>query len=90
MTDSEDKVEARKKSHSAIEDAIRQHLADLEIPGILTGWTVSTSISAMEDGEEMDMMYSTQSDGLSKWALVGLLTMSLDGAKRDGYIDTDE
>lgn len=84
--DEEAAIDARKKSHDAIDDAIRQHLSDLDIPGICTGWVVVTSISAMEEEDEFDMMYSTQSDGLTKWAQVGLLTMSLDGAKRDGYM----
>lgn len=88
MSDNDDKLNAKaRQSHSAIEDAARQHVADLEVRGVVTGWCIAISISAVEDGEEFDMMYSTHSDGLSKWAQVGLLTMSLDGAKRDGYID---
>lgn len=82
-----DAVDARKQSHDAIEDAVRQHITDLEIEGVVTGWVIAISIAAMDDGDEFDMMYSTHSAGLSKWAEIGLLSVTLDGAKRDGYVE---
>jgi hypothetical protein len=84
----ESKFEAAKASHDAIDKAICQHISDLGIEGLTTGWTIVASIASVEGDHELDGMYSSQSNGLSKWALVGLLTVALESAKTEGlYAD---
>lgn len=81
-------LEALKASHDAIDKAICEHIAELEIDGLVTGWTVVASIASVEGDHELDGLYSSQSNGLSKWALVGLLTVALESAKTEGlYLD---
>lgn len=86
--DDETTQQARKakQSHDEIENAICQHIADIGIEGIVTGWTISASIAMMEGESEFDGMYTTQSNAMSKWQLIGLLVMALRGAQEDGYV----
>lgn len=76
-----------KASHAAIEDAIQGHLNELEIDGLMTGWTVTVSLAHLDGDDEFDALYNTQSDGLSKWAHIGMLTSSLDSVKEYGLQD---
>lgn len=84
--DPESKIKAAKKSHDDIDAAICQHVSDLGIDGIVTGWNIVASIASIDGETEFDGMYSSQSNGLSKWSLIGLLRMALKGAEEDGYI----
>ena len=85
MTEDE-QIKAVKASHNAIDEAVSRHCADLGIEGFVTGWTLTASIASVDAEVEYDGLYSTQSDGLNKWHLIGLLNMALKGATEDGYV----
>lgn len=83
----EDELKALKTTHNQIETAIGEHMAALELPGFLTGWIVTATITSLEEGEEFDGLYQTHSDGLTKWSHIGMLVSALDSAKEGGYSD---
>lgn len=75
-----------KASYEAIDDAIRAHLVANEITGISTGWVLLIAISDIdEDGDDLDGLFDLHSDGLTKWAKVGLLSVALDQQRVDGF-----
>jgi hypothetical protein len=76
-----------KATHSAIDDAVRSHIESVGVDGIVTGWTLTASVASVDDGEEYDGMYTTTSDGLTKWSHVGLLSVALKNAHSDGFLD---
>lgn len=85
----EDAIKRLKASHGAIEEALQGHMNELEIDGVLTNWVIVAAITAFEDGDELDCLYTTQSDGISKWTHIGMLTSALDSTKRDGVYGED-
>lgn len=89
MSDENDDMKRLKASHAAIEDAVREHITELEIDGVLTGWSVVVSIASMQEDEEYDALYRTQSDGLSKWAHIGMLTSALESEKNQGLFGSE-
>lgn len=87
MTDDEyesDAMKAIKTTHGKIEDAIQEHVTALQIDGVLTGWSVVVSLASVQEDDEFDALYRTQSDGLSKWAHIGMLTSALESEKTQG------
>jgi hypothetical protein len=88
--ENDDEIEAElsktaKKSHAAIDDAIRQHMTDLGITGVGTGWVLLVSITDFDETGEVDGIFDTHSDGLSKWAKTGLLSFALSQQNSEGY-----
>lgn len=79
----EEELAALKASHGKIDDAIRDHISELGVEGLVTGWFLGASVTTFDEGEEYDGLYATQSEGLSKWTLIGLATKVLDSAKGD-------
>lgn len=80
--ENDDEVEAAltaaaKESHAAIDDAVRAHLKDVGVSGITTGWVLITSVTDFTEEAELDGLYMTASDGLNKWAKIGLMTVAL-------------
>jgi hypothetical protein len=87
MSDHEDDlVKAAKESHAAIDDAVREHLGNVGITGIGTGWILVVAVTDFDDGDELDGMLSTNSDGLSKWSKIGLLSTALHQEQIEGYL----
>lgn len=89
MTDDEDTTaedKALKESHNLLDDAVRGHVAAVGVEGLVTGWVLVAAVAEYTETDELDGMWSSTSDGLSKWVHVGLLDMALHNAKRDGFI----
>lgn len=79
-------TKAAKDSHAAVEDAIRQHLTDCGVSGIATGWYLVAAVTDFAEGTELDGLYTTNSDGLSKWSRVGLLSVALKQEMEEDYL----
>lgn len=84
MSTEDDELRRLKASHTAIEDALQAHLNELEIEGLLTGWVLVASLTHLGGDEDYDALYSSQSDGLSKWSHIGMLMSSLETIKDYG------
>lgn len=85
VEDSETFKEIR-ASHDLIDTAIREHVEKIGIEGIITGWVLTAAITSFdEDAEELDGLYSTQSNGLSKWPMIGMLRIALKSAEEEGF-----
>lgn len=80
----EEEIKALKASHGKIDDAIREHITELGIEGLVTGWFLGAAVTTFDGEDDYDGLYATQSDGLSKWTLIGLATMVLQAAKGEG------
>jgi hypothetical protein len=90
MAEESDELKALKASHGKIEEAIQGHLSELGIDGLLTGWVLAVAVTSFDGDDDFDGLYSTQSDGLSKWTQIGMLVSALDSAKIDGLRDDDD
>lgn len=89
MNFEDDELKKIKASHRGVEDAIQLHLNDLGIHGLVTGWTLSIALASNDEaGDEIDSLYTTQSEGLSRWSHIGMLISSLDSIKDYGEQDS--
>lgn len=86
MSDEQDDEKALKASHNLLDDAVRSHVSKVGVEGLVTGWVLIAAVAEYTETDELDGMWCSTSDSLSKWVHVGLLDMALHNAKRDGFI----
>jgi hypothetical protein len=98
MTENENENEqpTRNQTHAAIDNAIATHVNNIGLTGLLASWAlVGSVVSITDDGDEMETLYQTSSQGVSRWQQIGLLSDALDnvkfsGAVREVELDDDE
>lgn len=88
MTDNnENEQPTRNQTHAAIDNSIATHVSNIGLTGLLASWAlVGSVVSITEDGEEMETLYQTSSQGISRWQQIGLLSDALDNVKFSGAV----
>jgi hypothetical protein len=85
--DNNDEQPTRNQTHAAIDNAIATHVANIGLNGLLASWAlVGSVVSITDDGEEMETLYQTSSQGVSRWQQIGLLSDALDNVKYSGAV----
>lgn len=79
-------IKAARESRNVLDEAVRQHMKDVDVTGLITGWVLIAAVTDFTDeGTETDGMFATNSDGLTKWSRVGLLSVALAQETNEEY-----
>lgn len=77
----------RNQTHAAIDNAIAAHVQNIGLSGLLASWAlVGSVVSITDEGDEMETLYQTSSQGVSRWQQIGLLSDALDNVKYSGAV----